>query len=265
LRLTSLTATLAAIIALAACGSSDDKKVAVTNSSAAVETVAQTTAEPPPTPEAEMVFALDNPSEVRSDHVQVRGEATEGASVRVSSSGHHWRTKASSSGTWKIRVRLNLGDNTLRARATKEGFDEGTDSLVVTRKRSAAERAAVEAARKARQEQARQAFINAAQTIAYKQLNKDADSYEGKKVAYRGQIFQIQQEGSEGGIMLLSVTDDGYGYWSDQIWVDYDHAIGSAEDDVITVYGTVTGSKSFDTQGGGNRYVPQIHARYIVE
>jgi hypothetical protein len=49
------------------------------------------------------------------------------------------------------------------------------------------------------------------------------------------------------------------------VWIDYDHAIKSAEGDIITVYGTMTGSKSYDTQAGGSTFVPRMHARYVVE
>ena len=66
-----------------------------------------------------------------------------------------------------------------------------------------------------------------------------------------------------GGFMLLSVTDQGYDIWTDNVWVNYDHPISSAEDDIVTVWGTITGTKSYDTQIGGSTYVPEMHARYI--
>jgi hypothetical protein len=47
--------------------------------------------------------------------------------------------------------------------------------------------------------------------------------------------------------------------------VDYDHSIKSAEDDVITVYRTITGAKSYDTEIGGSTYVPKMRAKYISE
>jgi len=91
-----------------------------------------------------------------------------------------------------------------------------------------------------------------------------ADRYKGKKVVYRGQIFQIQEDGGSTW-MLLSVTDEGYGFWSDNIWVNYDGTIRGAEDDVITVYGTITGEESYETQIGGETYVPKMRAKFISE
>lgn len=104
-----------------------------------------------------------------------------------------------------------------------------------------------------------------ASTIPYNQLKKNADRYRGEKVVYRGQIFQIQESNYGGGIMLLSVTDEGYGFWDDNIWVNYNGHIRSAEDDIITVYGTITGSKTYETQIGGSTYVPKLRAKYIDE
>ena len=65
-------------------------------------------------------------------------------------------------------------------------------------------------------------------------------------------------------MILLSVTDEGYGFWTDNVWVEYDGTIKGAEDDIITVYGT-SRLESYETQIGGETYVPQMKARYVVE
>lgn len=41
--------------------------------------------------------------------------------------------------------------------------------------------------------------------------------------------------------MLVSVTDEGYGIWDDNVWVD----------------------KGYDTQAGGHTYVPRVEAVYV--
>lgn len=65
------------------------------------------------------------------------------------------------------------------------------------------------------------------------------------------------------GIMLLSITDDGYRIWDDNVWVDYDQDVPYVENNAITVYRTVTGTKSYQTQAGGNTFVPKVHAAYL--
>jgi hypothetical protein len=121
---------------------------------------------------------------------------------------------------------------------------------------------------KARKEAARQAYEAnykaSAQSIPYKQLDKSTDPYVGSKVTYRGQIFQIQSSGNTN-VILLSVTDEGYGFWDDNIWVDYQGKVNGAEDDIITVWGTITGTKSYETQAGGETYVPRMRAKYLAE
>jgi hypothetical protein len=107
------------------------------------------------------------------------------------------------------------------------------------------------------------AFREEATSIDYDQLIKNPFRYSGERVVYTGQIFQIQE--GLGSFMLLSVTDEGYGFWTDEIWVSGFGEIESAEEDVITVYGTVTGAEEYETAIGGSNYVPKVKAKYIDE
>jgi hypothetical protein len=107
-------------------------------------------------------------------------------------------------------------------------------------------------------------FREEATTIDYKQLIKNPNAYKGDKVVYTGQILQIQEE-SGFGFMLLSVTDEGYGFWTDNVWVEFDDPTEAAEEDIITVYGKLTGSEEYETQIGGSAYVPRMKAKYIDE
>jgi len=221
------------------------------------DTLAEDTVTPAPTPEPTpepLNVAAAGPTQTTRDQVTLRGSiGVTGTKVRVDGNpakvrGRHW------SRTVTIRKK---GDNRYRIVATKKGHDRDTTTAVITRKLSAAEREAARAAE-------RQAFANAATTIPYNQLEKNPNRYKGKKVVYRGQIFQIQEDGGSTW-MLLSVTDEGYGFWSDNIWVNYDGTIRGAEDDVITVYGTITGEESYETQIGGETYVPKMRAKFISE
>jgi hypothetical protein len=125
-----------------------------------------------------------------------------------------------------------------------------------------AEREAVEKAEKVEHEEAE--FREQATTIDYNQLIKNPDKYKGEKVVYEGQILQIQEEAGFG-FMLLSVTDEGYGFWDDNVWVDFSEPIEATEEDIITVYGKITGAEEYETQIGGSTYVPRMNALYIDE
>jgi hypothetical protein len=230
------------------------------------------------------------PGTVKSNSVVLNGRVSP-PDATVSINGR--AVPVSAAGQFRERLRLNVGSNPIDVAAKAPGRTGDTAPLVVERRLTAAEIAAAreraaqrrqaaldraaqrrqaaldraahrrELARQ-RQLQAKQNFIAAAQTIPYNQLNKSADSYLDTKVKYTGQVFQIQEDPyGGGGNMLLSVTDQGYGIWDDHVWVDYHSHIAAAENDVITIYGVVKGSKTYDTQIGGQTYVPQIDARYI--
>ncbi len=191
--------------------------------------------------------------------------------VKVDTDGH-FRLKVDGLKTGEQRIIVAARANVERALA-----DETAASVPIIRTLTAAERAAIRERKRQQREAARQRRIQlAAQreanfkaqaiTIDYDQLQKNPDAHAGKKVKYYGEIFQIQESGfGEGGLMLLSVTDEGYGFWTDQVWVNYEGKVEGAEDDFVTVYGVVKGSKSYETQIGGERYVPEIDARYIEE
>lgn len=222
----------------------------------AAEQASRTEPEVQETPELE----LDVPGErtVHSGRVKLSGtlEAGDGdlsgATVKIDG-----KTAVLQGGRWSKTVSVKRGENSFIVAATKPGYAGASDVATVTRKRTQAEIAAAAAKKK-------QAFIAQARTIPYNQLEKNADRYAGEKVVFRGQIMQIQETlGST--FMLLSVTDEGYGFWTDNVWVDYEGTINGAEEDVITVYGTIEGSKSYETQIGGETYVPQMTARYVVE
>ena len=174
------------------------------------------------------------------------------------------------------------GDFDYAVSATMRGHRTDSESLNVTRKLTEAEIAAKrERARQrriaaaeererqrqadiARKAQERDDFIASATTIDYDQLAKNPDDYKGTEVAYTGQIFQIQEDYGATW-MLLSVTDMGYDIWDDNIWVEYPGEIQGAEEDIVTIYGVVKGEESYETQIGGETYVPKVAAKYVTE
>ncbi len=139
---------------------------------------------------------------------------------------------------------------------------------VAARLKAAAEAKALAAAKAraaARSEaaaEAKEQFEASATTIPYADLIKSTGPYLGEKIKLYGQILQIQQSGS-GGFMLLSVTDEGSGLWVDNVWVNYTGTNQYVDNNIITVYGTVTGTKSYTTQVGGETYVPEVSAKYL--
>lgn len=240
---------------LAACGSSEKTSSQSNATSPETKDVAATVtkAEAPPAPDPVSVN-VTGPYETTRDQVKLHGTVSpRGSKVRVNGvraavSGRRWS---------KIVSITKKGDNRFKIIGSKVGHDKDGMTALVTRKLSAAEKAAARAAK-------RQAFIAQATNVSYQQLLAHPRRYEGTKAVYRGQIFQVQEDGGST-VILLSVTDQGYGFWDDHVWVEYDGTIRGAADDMITVYGTLNGTQDYDTQIGGNTTVPSMRAKYVVE
>jgi hypothetical protein len=127
-------------------------------------------------------------------------------------------------------------------------------------------------------ESASAAFMSACHSVSYPVLNKDAGSMKGRKLVIHGQVFQIQDAGSgqfwdgyPDGItprttMLVSVTDEGYGMWTDNVDVAFDGALKKVyENNIVTVYGTCVGQFSYTSVAGYDETVPLIHAKYVTK
>lgn len=254
-------ASLFALVALAACGSTTTTTVTETTSVAASEASQTTTTDAAPEAKPTVDISWDSPQATTRDQVTLKGSVTYGAKVKVG--GQH---AAVTGTTWSKVVAIKKhGDNVYHVTATKKGYDSGSTDASVTRKQSAAEKAAARAARQAALAAKKENYIASASTFPYNQLLAHPSRYEGKAAKFYGKILQVQEDGIGGTVILLSVTDQGYGFWDDNVYVTYDGEISGAEDDMLTAYGTMTGTESYDTQAGGNTTVPRMHAKYISE
>jgi hypothetical protein len=229
-------------------------------------------------------LTIDSPADgrtVKKKKTTLRGTVMAGATITASTNGGDVRVvRVKSNGAWAATQPLVIGDNSLTVSASAPGRSDAEASVLVTRKHSQAELAAIKARREAAQrkraaarEAARQKRAAAkaafesdykanAKSISYKQLEKGADDYSGKRVVFRGQVFQIQESGGFG-YMLLSVTDLGYDLWTDNVWVNFNRSTKFVEDDIVTVWGPIDGSKSYETQIGGETFVPEMTAKYL--
>jgi hypothetical protein len=250
-----------AVIGAALGGSDDKERQREPEKNTEAAPAAPAAPEPPP-PATIDLRSPDSGDTIRKPAATVTGLSEPGAKVTLTSDAGRKRVKADSRGQWRVSLPLGLGENSIAIKASAPGRSQGSMSFLLTRRRSSQELAAIRQRKRERQQQKRQAFIASAITIPYNQLEKNPDKHTGTKVKYTGQIFQIQEDAGAT-FVLLAVTNEGYGFWTDNIWVDYNGEIAGAEDDIITIYGTVTGSKSYETQIGGETYVPQVRAKYV--
>ena len=110
------------------------------------------------------------------------------------------------------------------------------------------------------------AYMSKCQTISYNELARNPGKHEGKMVKFTGKVFQVS-EGLFSTTYMISVTNKGYGYYDDNVYVTYygdneDSRI--LEDDIVTFYGEYKGLKTYETVMGASRTIPQVTAKYIV-
>lgn len=130
----------------------------------------------------------------------------------------------------------------------------------------AASQSSVAAAKKAREESQaakhQEAQTNG-QTITYAMLDKNADGYSGKPYYVRGQVAQAQED-SGMTVLRVNVTNEGYDIWDDDIYVTYIGTTPAVEDDIVDIYGTLSGGESYETQMGLERTIPSMIATEIT-
>jgi hypothetical protein len=66
--------------------------------------------------------------------------------------------------------------------------------------------------------------------------------------------------------MLVSVTDEGYGIWDDNVAVAFDGKLAHVfEKDIVRVWGVCVGQFSYTSVANYSMTVPLIHARYVTK
>jgi hypothetical protein len=98
--------------------------------------------------------------------------------------------------------------------------------------------------------------------LSYKQLKKNPDRWIGTFVKFRGQVFNIQETDGKT-VIQVNVTNKGYGFWDDQIVVVFDGYTSVVDENVITFFGTVTGTLNYTSAAGWDISVPAVKAEVI--
>lgn len=127
-----------------------------------------------------------------------------------------------------------------------------------------------EAAAQAAAEQQKEEFIASCQSIAYKDLARNPDSYKGQTFKFIGEVIQVMESDhilsdTTTVTLRVNVTKDEYGWWEDTILATVDipkSADRILEEDIITIYGTCQGQQSYETILGATTTLPKIEIKY---
>jgi len=194
---------------------------------------------------------LDVPSfKTTKDQSTLKGTTEPGAKVTLKQDNKVISTKtADSNGDFSFTVKTDK-DKSFTVSSKKEGFISDSSTVKIKRVLSKAEQ-------KAR-------YKNSCKEIPYKQLKKNPERYAGEKYKARGKILQIM-EGLGQTEMRIAVTKDRWGYWdfNDVVYVTYEGITDFVEEDVVTIYGEITGSHTYTSVAGWTITVPSVDVKYI--
>ncbi|MDD6526976.1 MAG: zinc ribbon domain-containing protein [Oscillospiraceae bacterium] len=110
-------------------------------------------------------------------------------------------------------------------------------------------------------------YKSSCDSVAYKDIARNPDQYNGKNVKFTGKVIQVQESYGNNVVYRISVTKDEYDFWDDTVYVTYKLPEGSPnilEDDIVTFYGECKGTKSYTSVLGSKVTIPEVDAKYIV-
>lgn len=128
------------------------------------------------------------------------------------------------------------------------------------------EREKQEEAEKKAQEEAE--FKASCSTYTYKEMARNPETFEGTNVKLTGEVIQAMYD-KYSVTLRVNITKTGnYStYYTDTIYVTYSPEAGESkilEDDIITLWGTSQGDKTYTSTMGAQITIPHIKAKYIT-
>lgn len=108
-------------------------------------------------------------------------------------------------------------------------------------------------------------YKNKCTSYSYDTIARNPDLYKGEKAVFTGEVVQTI-ESSIDVAYRVNITETTYGY-KDTIYVSYSGADKSdgriLDGDIITIWGTINGLKTYDTILGSSITIPSVYAKYV--
>lgn len=207
-----------------------------------------TTADTAPAPSADLELAEESVSLVDATTVDINGNTAPGTVVTAEWLDGEATATAGPQGNFTLTIDGLDTEGVVDVTVASEAPGGDTDEASVTITRTVGENT----------------FKFFTRRIPYDELVRDPDSLIGETVNYRARVLQYDSRTTTAS-MLVYVTEEDFGFWTDNVLVTLDPALGATidNDDIIDVWGTVTGTQTYDTAIGGSNTVPMIDARYM--
>lgn len=108
-------------------------------------------------------------------------------------------------------------------------------------------------------------FKESCNYYTYNEIARNPEKYIGEKAVFTGEVIQTIEDGNRY-ILRVDVTPTRYS-WTDTVYVYYTKRDSSEgrilEDDIITMYGELTGTTTYETVMGASVTIPAMLASYI--
>ena len=114
------------------------------------------------------------------------------------------------------------------------------------------------------EEEKEEAFKDECESYSYEEIARDPDDYIGENAKFTGKVVQVIQKGNSY-TLRVNITKTRWGY-DDTILVYYSAKDGDSrilEDDIVTMYGFMGGTYTYETVMGNSLTVPLLFAEYI--
>lgn len=108
-------------------------------------------------------------------------------------------------------------------------------------------------------------FKENCKTYTYEEISRRPDDFKGKPAKFKGEVFQVMEDGNIV-TLLIHVTKGKYNIWTDVVYVVYIREPSESrilENDIVTIYGSLEGTISYETVRGDSLTVPGMFAAYI--
>jgi len=170
------------------------------------------------------------------DKVIIKGYSEPNATVTINGKNVTLETD----GNFTYEVLVKMGMNTIKISAKAPGKSTTTLKGDIMRVESEDE------------------YKASCKTTSFNELDKNPDKYAGQRVVYTGRVIQIMEDFGTTDIRM-DVND----VFGDTIYVTFDGTTSAVEDSMITVYGEVYGSYTYESVAGYQITLPRITAKYI--
>ena len=118
----------------------------------------------------------------------------------------------------------------------------------------------------------RDLFKRECKRLTYEEIARNPERYKGSYAKFEGEVIQVIENGDEYTlrVCITESYDSWFGSsWSDAIYVTYTKAQANEsrilENDIVTMYGVLDGTITYETIWGNSLTVPNFNAKYITQ